>query len=584
MKVFFVDTLPSHVNGTCVFYNENQKNTVNWEVVKISEICKDNTDNWNQSLLKWHISLVNFAAKNDKYSYLMPGSRLHLWQSYIKELYFCLGLKIYLERKAETEIYIVGAPNIVKIILNEIVSVDIKLTYKSNNVLIDKFQLTLKIFYEILKSTGSVLLYWSPFGFIHVRGKNIKAIVFSLYLNNTKNSGKYNDHFYGKMFEEIKSEIFWLYKPAGRFNKTIARKSLFHLQSEYQFDFSLLKLTDLFWCFKKAVFLKLNMKKMSNFLPVLDICGVRSKLFSKYYFFENFVVPFCFSELSLFRSTQHLISLTKPKSIIFPYEEKGMEKAIIMAAKNNNLEIKTIGFAHPAYNTALLYLAQFDHNSTIPRPEIIWASGTGFEYWLNSFWNRVSTVVSIGTYRHFPKSHDKSILKDRNNLRVLIVTGNPSELYVFKDWLINFPDFLCDCQITLRPHPQGWHKQNKIVCNELKTLGINRIDNYSKLGEQLDSMDIVLFCSSSSVVEAIQHGKIAVRVGWDELWDTNPIHSVTNAIPFCRNPIQLQETLTKIKDMSLSELQDLKNQQRLIADSIYSKFDSKELENLLTNA
>lgn len=584
MNVFFVDSLPSYKNGTCVFYNENHKNTENWEVVKISDICRENIYNWNQSLWKWHISLVNFAAENDKYSYIMPGSRLHLGQQYIKELYFCLGLKIYLEKKAETEIYIVGAPNKVKFILNEFISEDIKLIYKSNNVLIDSIRLNFKIIFQILKSIGSVLLYWTPFGSIDASGKNIKAIVFSLYLNNTKNAGTYNDHFYGKMFEEINSEIFWLYKPAGRFNKKVARKSLFHLQSDYQFDFSLLKFADLFWCFKNAVVLKLHMKKMSNFLPVLDICGVRSQLFSKYYFTENFLVPFCFSELSLFRSTQHLISQTKPNCIIFPYEEKGMEKAIIMAAKNDKVKIKTIGFAHPAYNSTLLYLGHFDHNSTIPRPDIIWASGTGFESWLNNFWNRVSTVVSIGTYRHFPNAHDKSIINDGNDLRVLILTGNPSELYVFKDWLINFPDFLCDCQITLRPHPQGWHKQNNIVSKELKTLGINRIDNHSKLVEQLDSTDVVLFCSSSSVVEAIQHGKIAVRVGWDELWDTNPIHSITNAIPFCSNPIQLQETLAKIRAMPLSELQDLKNQQRLIADSIYSKFDSIALENLISNA
>jgi hypothetical protein len=526
---------------------------------------------------------MNFAAKKDKNAYLLPGSRIHLWQPHIQPLYFCLGLKIYLEDNNESEIYIVGAPNIVKLILNEFIDDETLLTNNQNNSLIELIRYNYNNFFEILKSIGSVILYWRPFVSIDAYPENIKAIVFSLYQNNSKNIQFYNDHFYGKMFDEINSKICWLYKPVGRFKEKIGRKSLSNLISEYEFDFRLLQFKDLLWSFKKSMLLKYKMKNISNKIPLVEINGVKSLIFSKYYFDEHFVVPFCFSELCLFRSTKNLIRLTKPNCIIFPYEEKGMEKALIMAAINSKPVIKTIGFAHSAYNSAYLYLGEFEDKKTIPRPDIIWASGTGFPSWLNNFWNRINPVIAIGTHRHLPKTDDISIINYKKDLRILIVTSNPSELYIFRDWLINFPDFLSNCLITVRPHPHGWHKQNKLISNELKILGVNRIDNQSKLIEQLDSTDVVLFCSSSCVIEAIQRGKIAIRVGWDQLWDTNPIHSVTNVIPYCSNPIQLQETIAKIRTMPLSEVQDLKNQQRKIADSIYSKFDSKALENLMSN-
>jgi hypothetical protein len=97
----------------------------------------------------------------------------------------------------------------------------------------------------------------------------------------------------------------------------------------------------------------------------------------------------------------------------------------------------------------------------------------------------------------------------------------------------------------------------------------------------LDSTDVVLYCSSSAVIEAIQRDKLAIRVAWDDLWDSNPIRSETTSIPICNTPSELQKLLTEITLMPLLDLKNLKRKQRILADSIYSKFEPILLDKLI---
>ncbi len=583
LKIIFIDSLPIDKCGFCIFYDYNTYRNPNWNVIDISDLCRKHQEEWSKSLWEWHCSVTSTAALYDKFAWLMPGSRIHLWQSHVKTIIFCLGLKKYFKSSKEKEIFIVGAPEEAVFFLKDFCDntffIEDKIRYSFISPLI---RLTQK-FYERLKNIGSIFYRWRPFPISYRYNYNFDVMVFSLYLGN-QNIKFYNDHYFGKIFESLANRVFWLYKPTGSFNESTARKSLTKLNNQYEFDYKLLNTWDLIWCIKHSFILNKQMRRFKKKLPNLKIEDKYCNSFSKKYFEKHFLDPICFSELSLFRSTQTLLRYAKPNIICFPYEEKGFERAIILAAKNCIPNIKVVGFAHSAYNSAWLYLGEYNEHPSLPRPDIIWAAGYGFNSWLKIFWKRFDNVVNIGTHRYLEETNIITKRQNDSEFHILIVVGNPYELYVFRNWLINFPELLKNCHITIRPHPQGWHGENLRIGNELKKLGIYRIDNKSELVNQLDSTDLVLYCSSSAVVEAIQKGKLVARVAWDELWCADPLRNSSNFIRNCNTPEQLTDLINETVSMHPKDLLDLKNKQRQIADSIYSKFNHIEFNNLFVNS
>ncbi len=580
IKIIFLDSLPSGKSGSCIFYDCNIYRTSSWNVIDISEICRANQEEWSNSLWEWHCNLTSLAARNDKYSCLLPGSRIHLWQTHVKTLIFCLGLKIYLQSTKEKELFIVGAPDEATLFLNDLFDggfiIINKIGRRSNYSIIK----LIHIFSLRLRNIGSIILRWKPFAWSRAYKYDCDVLVFSLFLTN-KSVNYYNDHYFGKIFEQVQSKIFWLYKPSGNFNEKTARKSLSKLNGQFVFDYKLLNIWDLIWCLKNSILLSKHMKNLSKDLPKLKIGSVNCNTFSKRYFEKHFLEPLCFSEFGLLRATQTLLKYIKPKIICFPYEEKGIERAIIMASKTYLPKAKVVGFAHSAYNKAYLYLGEYKNSPKLPRPDIIWAAGNGFNSWLQNFWKRFDPVVNIGSNRYISESNEISTGIEKPILRVLIVVGNPSELYVFRNWIIYFPKLLHNCIVTIRPHPQGWNRENYRIGNELKKLGISRIDNQTSLSSQLNVSDLVLYSSSSAVIEAIQNGKLVAHVAWDELWCADPLRSASNYIHNCNTPEQLCEFINEVISMPPLVLQDLKKNQRKLANSIYSKFDSKMFDNLL---
>lgn len=584
MNIIFVDSLPNERSGSCIFYDNYRHSQLSkWNIISLKEICRDNSKNWNHALCEWHANLLFIASKQDKFAFLLPGSRIHLWQNHLKALYFCLGLKKYVQSNNMEELFIVGAPNEVKLIFEDIYNEPSEL-YFNKKEMVERLVFDIfKYIYEIIRSIGSVIFYWRPFYNSKSYKNDIDALVFSLFFpSNSKNY--YNDHYFGKVFEKISKKSFWLYKPTDRFNEYEARRSLLYLKGRYEFDIKLLDIVDLFWCLRKSFSLNIRMRNLFNTLPILKIGDTDCNLFSKLYFREHYILPFCFSELVLLRSTKKLIRIIKPKIVFFPYEEKGFERAILIATSEHLPKIKVVGFAHSAYNSGYLYLGGFNDDRKIPRPDVIWASGPSFDLWLRDYWQRNSRVITIGTHRYV-SSNNNVCLKSENvsKLSVLIVTGNPYELFVLSNWLIELPDFLLNCNVTLRPHPQGWHKQNNLMSDTIRKLGIDCIDNKSPLIEQLNKSDIILYCSSSAVIEGIQRGNYAIRVAWDDLWESDPIRITNSFIQTCYTPKEVQEYLRDIKSMSLDDFQYLKNKQRPIADSIYSKFDPLKLDKLISD-
>ena len=582
VKVIFLNYLPTDKSGSCIFYDYNIYRFSNWNIIDISEICRKHQEEWSKYLWEWHCNLTSAAATYDKFSWLMPGSRIHLWQAHVKTIIFCLGLKIYLKSSKEKELFIIGAPEEAAIFLQDFSDDSFFVQNKIDNSFYSFFIKLNQIFYERLRNIGSVFFRWRPFTTSNRFNYDFDVIVFSLYLGN-QNIKFYNDHFFGKVFESLTNRIFWLYKPSGRFNESAARKSLSKLNDQYEFDYKILKIWDLIWCFKHSFIVNKQMRKFKKKIPILKIDNIYCNSFSIKYFEKHFIDPICFSEISLYRSTQLLLRSTKPNVICFPYEEKGFERSIIMAAKSCLPNIKIVGFAHSAYNSAWLYLGEHNQFPSLPRPDIIWAAGNGFNVWLQNFWKRYEIVVNIGTHRYLTSPNQISKNNFNSKLHILIVVGNPSELFVFRDWLINFPELFKNCLVTIRPHPQGWHGENLRIGNELKKFGINRIDNKSELINQLDLADLVLYCSSSAVVEAIQNGKLVARVTWDELWCADPLRYGSNYIPNCKTPKQLNELINDLVSMPLDDLLELKKNQRQLADSIYSKFNPFEFNKLFIN-
>ncbi len=578
IRVTFVDVLPDGRSGTYAAYLDLPHSPEGWTPVDIREICRAHQKEWSAALTAWHCRLNALAGSTDPWAWLLPGSRLHLWQSPIRPVFFALGLSAYLRTLPRGELFVLGGPPELSIYLSEFAGLGVAI--RDNRRPANRIRLTVREVSARVQAVVATARRWRPF-VSKTAAKRADLVLFSLCLSadSVRQAG---DHYFGRSFETTNSRVHWLHQVPGRADIALQEAALKETGRHYSLDFRELSVRDLVWCMGVAGRLRRRMIRLRSAVPALLVDRSVSHAFARRFFDELFVAPLPLAELSLYRAARRVMRATVPKAICFPYEEKGAERALIIAAHAVSPRPTVIGFAHAAYNRAFLYLANFpDVMCVPPRPDVIAAAGTGFGSWLRDEWGRTDAVFTVGSPRYVSASSESAPRERGVPLRVLALTGIGSELFVLRKWLRQCPDLLDGCQMVVRPHPHGWHREHVMAAEELSGLRGLTLDSTRSLAAQLDSSDLVLYCSTSAVAEAIQRGRLVAYVAWDDLWCSDPVRSTSTAICRCQSPGDLRALFDNVASMSASALHATIERQRPLASEIYSPFDPMAFDSLV---
>ena len=203
-----------------------------------------------------------------------------------------------------------------------------------------------------------------------------------------------------------------------------------------------------------SIRLAYNMRFVKNESPPLKIDKYQSLIFSKIFFSELLQSVLPITELAVYFAVRRLLKSTGARALIYPYEEKGLERAIVYACRDTAENAKTIGFAHAVYNNGHLYLRRNDRLIKSPKPDFIASTGAAQRDWLIK-WAlvRPEQIAFVGSPLSCPTSAHENFESRPKCLRVLILTGMGYELGMLANYLEESAGLFSDCEVLIRRYP-----------------------------------------------------------------------------------------------------------------------------------
>lgn len=561
--LWLVDRLPAG-GGLYVHYTHRILPADGWQSVDLRAFVERRHESWLDQLADWYERLTTHARS--KWWWLLPASRLHIWHAPIRPLLFALGLlEIFGDRRAAT-ICAVGCPAIVGRYVKELSGGAISVKGKSDAL----SMILLKLRRPLGRMRDVAVFLRQVRRRLNLPGSERRAdlLVFSLGLS-TEVLRERGDHFFGRVFDADRDRVQWLYDfgrpPANGDVMTELRKI-----GRRAIDSHLLTWREACEILRVAYRIRRTMRRALKGLPELRIDGASSRLFPREYFTELALAPLSLQELTLLFVTRRLLGDVRPRVVAYPYEEKGLERALIYACQEHDETVRTVGFAHAVHNPGLLYMREARAEARPPRPSVLAVTGKATQDWLRRE-GRADNVVVVGSPRvgssAVPRAKSESKL-----LRVLLIVGFGYEPERLIDWLNLCPHLFVECEVKVRAYPYSWSEQQRAAMTRLRLCGVQSAQGTFE--QQVGDADVVLSCATSAGVEAMLLGRVTVHVALHDLCPTNPYSGKVEGkvLLRCRNPEELKRLLLRLKAMPDSEYQSIVEEQGRIARRIYEPF------------
>ena len=453
MKIFITNHLPERGSGTYAHYYHRRIGEKDWQYLDVRYYAAQKQKKWIDNVENWHVQLSTIGLEHTKWWWLLQSSRLSTWDFYLKPLFFALSIIEIIEKNKYNEVYLIQCPKEVIGYIREFrPSITIKqprFSYMSFlirkiwqvfycSILTQQFKLLIKTILLILRVKRTSVT--------QPKTNDIKLVIFSAFLNLEVMKTKM-DHFFGKIFNSVsKTNTMWLY--ASFLKKDKEEKIEKYLQENninYVIFHGLVKIRDIFRIWLICARIIFELKHLRKKLPSIHVNQEYSKMFPKLFFYQRILHP-PIHELCLYFSVLRLLD-TFPdiKTFIYPYEEKSLERAILMACNKETNKIKTIGYAHALHSTGSLYLRHRKENSTnSPKPDIIAATGSISAKWQIE-WAKIppEQIKIIGSNRYMSPIALRSTPKERSNcLKVLIVIGMGHETSILQNYIESDNSFI----------------------------------------------------------------------------------------------------------------------------------------------
>ena len=338
----------------------------------------------------WHKELSNKASSLSSWWWILPGSRFTAWYPMdLKPLFFALGVVEQCKTIPGKTLYLIGCPDddeVFNYLSDWSQSVNVSLvTGIPRHSLFRSFLRFLGQYTEnarpVLSFALRVLL---TYRFWNRPAKRAKVIVFSYTLRGSSiiESG---DHYFGNALDGLpglgNDEILWLYV-LGSFSEQRIRRHMNSIGRRFHSYLEFLTLSDMVRIIRACVRVQTSLKSLRYQLPTLRIGQLENQTFPRRFYRKSIRRQFPALEMAAYYSVKRVLRDSQATTLLYPYEEKGIERAILLACKENESDVRTVGFAHAAYNKGHLYLRNRGRvGANPPSPDRIAATGPAAKEW-----------------------------------------------------------------------------------------------------------------------------------------------------------------------------------------------------------
>jgi hypothetical protein len=593
MKYIFSNDLESNFNGNYVSYYHKKHQSDGGFYININKYIFENQEKWLADLEEWHSQLCKIGANSTPYWWMLDGSRFYTWSPAIYSPFiYAIAVNNYCDYHNIEHLTLLDCPKEVYVYLKEIDSsavITLQNNYNQNKLIKTVYwNNILKSFFEwLIVLINSLKYLFKKKDIIH----NERILIFSQIFEKIEEK-KVVDHYYGNIFNQNKNDfkkiILWVFQYNVKFSSKKILNNIPLLNNKNYIITSQLNSTiDII----KILFIYLHLiiafKKIKKRLPKIKINEIKSKILPREYFslMLNGILPL--QELLIYNAFKKLIKINNNiDTIIYPYEEKSLERAILLSTINNS-NITTIGYSHSVHwNLHYYFHVRSSFQANPPRPDIHAVTGDLEKWWLNNIAAVPEHKIKVlGSNRYVHKMHSAPKCSyDTHNMKILVVVGQSCDLRVLANYLEDEPDIFSQCDLLIRKYPFSWDKEQENGISMINNYVTNiEVNNQDLLQNQIEWCDIMLYNTSSCGIIAMLSGRIAVNVALHDILYWNPLEKQgsKNAIIHCMSAVELHKSVKELKKLDTVKYKKTQAKQMNYAKNVYSAVNREVLNELL---
>lgn len=302
---------------------------------------------------------------------------------------------------------------------------------------------------------------------------------------------------------------------------------------------------------------------------VCRIDGKKSRLFWPFYMSHEFIQGSALRRICLYYAIRRLIRQAKARQVIYPYEEKEIERAILYACQDCG--VKAVGYTpHPQHRFELA-LKDFP-SPAAPKPERYAVCGEAYASYFRDYCRKDPSRIEVwGSGKGTNGAVHELRRLNQADLSILVVISHPKELDVFGSWL------RAENQLTQNKHYQirlyrAVDYKSQLAKLEVMQKQFNFVEEATgELVDNINQSDLVLFSGTSAGLLAVRHGRLAIHVFLGDFFQINPCFDQIEPMLYCSSAQQLIVQLDKLSALSGRDLTELHNGQKALVNQIFSE-------------
>jgi hypothetical protein len=329
----------------------------------------------------------------------------------------------------------------------------------------------------------------------------------------------------------------------------------------------------------RSIKARINFSKISRDIKSNSIGNLEINSFENKFKLNMIINTSIFLELIHYQAWQNILTRLEPEALIYPYEEKTTERAMLLAIQTKKSDVVSVGFAHAAYSKGHLYLRNFK-NRSIPKPNYIALTGEVAKNFFLKLGYPEKKLVIIGSPRYKEVEINNVDRAKKYKNKILFIIGYGFEMLNFATMLSNKITMLEDYELFIRRYPHGWFKEQDLAEKKLKEYGVKYSITKGLLADEIINSDIILYDSTSAGIESSLYGKITIQINLSEILDTK--HFIDNGLIKCNNIEELIIRLENIRKNNNKSYQLYADQQREICKNLYSPINMNNIKSILS--
>lgn len=585
-RLTFADVPPAEGSGFLLHYEHDLLAAPGWVTADARTIISGHEDEWLEDIDRWHRELSARASALTQWWGLVPGSRLLLWATTVpftlKPLLYAKAVAALFDEHHAQSVWIIGAPAELRTYLCDWAAAHLpQIRIEDIGPGTQPVPRRGGGWRSLLKQVALTLRYVA-FRPKH-KTKPAKVVIHSLILNPDLLE-RIGDHFFGFMLDETRrSDAIWLYNDIV-IDRARTSAALERINRSGYFISDFFRLGDLAAALREALSTWYSLRALGRQLPVMRIGDSPIPSFARNFCSSLVEGMFPLMELIYYRQFVRILRQSKATMVIFPYEEKPLERAMLMAVRDSGTAAKTVGFAHAAYSKGHMYLRRGQEGEPL-RPSRIAVTGPVARRFFARLGVPDDELVCIGSPRHHdaPPASSMTPLERSHRVKALLLIGHGFELRIFAAMVECSPSLFDGLDVLIRRYPYGWIAEQNAAEARLKKAGFRyRIDDRDLLA-QIDESDIVLFESTSAAMEAVFRGKVVVQVNLTDTIRTNQFLGANelNPIEYCSTPQELRCMLSRLVGLTQDEYRQMAHRQHEFVSNLYAEVSPMAVKSLL---